>query len=70
MKISETKLGLLVWLSNGNVLEVCSELRRFSETLTDEFEKIEPLRQAAVLLIGLPTHKLWAVYSVNVMNNC
>jgi hypothetical protein len=47
MKISETQFGLLMWLANCNVLEVCSQLRRFSETLTDEFEKIEPLRQAA-----------------------
>jgi len=26
MKISETQFGLLVWLANGNVLEVCCEL--------------------------------------------
>jgi hypothetical protein len=26
MKISKTQFGLLVWLANGNVLEVCSEL--------------------------------------------
>jgi hypothetical protein len=26
MKISQTQFGLLVWLANGNVLEVCTEL--------------------------------------------
>jgi len=26
MKISKTQFGLLVWLANGNVLEVCSDL--------------------------------------------
>ncbi|MFT6735241.1 MAG: hypothetical protein ACJAS9_003446 [Polaribacter sp.] len=26
MKISQTQFGLLVWLANGNLLEVCSDL--------------------------------------------
>ena len=26
MKISKTQFGLFVWIANGNVLEVCSEL--------------------------------------------